>query len=199
MHSDFPVILDACVLANGRVCDLYLRLAEPPRLYTPVWSEAILDEVHRTQTTKLARPYSEELANYWRKEVTRAFPEACIRCWEPLVSAMTNEEKDRHVLAAAVQAGATMIVTFNLRHFPSAALKPLGIEAAHPQDYLLTLWSMNPAVVIGKLAAMARDQQAEFQDVLIQLGKTVPRFVSQILDTMGEPGGPLGQLPLPPA
>lgn len=45
MHSDFPVILDACVLVNGALCDLYLRLAEPPRLYTPVWSAQILDEV----------------------------------------------------------------------------------------------------------------------------------------------------------
>src|SRR5205814_2168264 len=103
---------------------LYLRLAEPPRLYLPMWSEAILSEVHRTQTTKLKRPYKPELADYWRAEVTRTFPEACMQGWESLVTAMTNDEKDRHVLAAAIQAGVRVIVTFNLRHFPSASLQP---------------------------------------------------------------------------
>ena len=199
MHSDFPVILDACVLANGRVCDLYLRLAEPPRLYTPLWSSEILAEVHRTQTTKLKRLYPPELADYWRAEVTRTFPEACVQGWEPLLPAMMNDEKDRHVLAAAVAAGASLIVTFNLRHFPVAVLKRLGVEAVHPQDYLLTLWSMHPAVVVAKLAAMAQDERVELQDVLIRLGKSVPWFSAQILDEMGEPGGPLGRVPKPPA
>lgn len=188
MHSDFPVVLDACVLANGRVCDLYLRLAEVPRLYTPLWSTAILEEVFRTQTTKLKRPYPTELASYWREEVTRAFPESCITDWEPLLPSMTNDAKDRHVLAAAVKAKAGIIVTFNLRHFPMESLKPWHVDALHPQDYLLTLWSMNPAVVMAKLAAMARDEHKELQDVLIHLGKSVPRFAAQILDEMGDPG-----------
>ena len=188
MHSDFPVVLDACVLANGRVCDLYLRLAEVPRLYTPLWSAEILEEVFRTQTTKLKRPYPVELANYWREEVTRAFPESCITDWEALLPSMTNDAKDRHVLAAAVKAKAGVIVTFNLRHFPLESLKPWHVDALHPQDYLLTLWSMNPAVVMAKLAAMARDERLELQDVLIQLGKSVPRFAGQILDEMGDPG-----------
>lgn len=195
MHGDAPVVLDACVLANGRVCDLFLGLAEPPRLYRPLWSEAILDEVRRTQTTKLRRPYPPELANYWRAEVTRAFPEACVRGWEPLLPAMTNEPDDRHVLAAAVRAGAEVIVTFNLRHFPAAALEPLRITAVHPQDYLLTLWSMNPGVVGAKLLAMARDQNIELEELLVRLGRSVPRFSSRILEDMGEPGGPLGGLP----
>lgn len=49
MKADFPVVLDACVLANIRVCDLFLRLAEEPRLYLPYWSETILNETQRTQ------------------------------------------------------------------------------------------------------------------------------------------------------
>src|SRR5688572_8788121 len=102
MHSDFPVILDACVLATPRLCDLYLRLAEPPRLYTPFWSSEILNEVYRVQTTKFKKPYSVESANYWREEVTKAFPESSVIGWEGLVPAMTNDEKDRHVLAAAI-------------------------------------------------------------------------------------------------
>jgi hypothetical protein len=68
MQADFPILLDACVLANVGVCDLYLRLAETPRLDLPRWSAPILEEVKRTQMTKLKRPFPEELADYWRQE-----------------------------------------------------------------------------------------------------------------------------------
>ena len=51
--ADYPVVLDACVLANHNVCDLLLRLAEAPRMYTPLWSDRILDEVGSAQTHKL--------------------------------------------------------------------------------------------------------------------------------------------------
>ena len=77
-QANFKVVLDACVLANARVCDLYLRLAEGPRLFLPRWSIEILEEVTRTQITKLKRPYSSELAAHWRGEVMAAFPEALI-------------------------------------------------------------------------------------------------------------------------
>ena len=54
MQADFPVLLDACVLANARLSDLLLRLAESPRLYLPRWSREILREVRRTHVEKLA-------------------------------------------------------------------------------------------------------------------------------------------------
>lgn len=45
--ADFRVCLDACVLANQGLCDLMLRLAEFPPLYSPVFSDEILAEVRR--------------------------------------------------------------------------------------------------------------------------------------------------------
>ena len=188
MQADFPIILDACVLANAGVCDLYLRLGETPRLYLPRWSETILAEVKKTQTTKLKKRWPEELAVYWREEVTAAFPEAMIDGFEHLLPQLTNHEKDRHVLAAAIQAGVTVIVTFNLRDFPAEALEPWGVQAVHPQDYLMTLYSMNPAVMLAKLAAMANDRGSEIQDVLIHLGKSVPVFSRRLLEDFGNRG-----------
>lgn len=185
MQADFPVILDACVLANAGVCDLFLRLAETPRLYLPRWSAVILDEVKRTQMTKLKRPYPEDLANHWRQEVITAFPEAEIKGFEHLLPQLANSEKDRHVLAAAIQGGVTVIVTFNLRDFPPMALQPWRVVAEHPQDYLLTLYSMNPGVVLGKLAEITADRSEEMEDVLIRLGKSVPAFSRQALRDLG--------------
>lgn len=36
LAANYRVVLDACVLANISVCDLFLRLAETPRLYVPL-------------------------------------------------------------------------------------------------------------------------------------------------------------------
>ncbi|HNQ73436.1 MAG TPA: PIN domain-containing protein [Verrucomicrobiota bacterium] len=198
MTADFPILLDACVLANFGVGDLFLRLAEPPRLIVPRWSEAILDEVRRAQLEKLKPAWPVAVADSWRQAVTRFFPDAAVTGYEELFPSLTNDEGDRHVLAAAIKSGVTVIVTFNLRHFPAAVLQPWKIEAVHPQDYLLTLYSMNPAVVMAKLSAISRDRKTELEDVIIHLGRSLPRFAGQILNDMGQPGGPLGRLPNPP-
>jgi hypothetical protein len=59
----------------------------------------------------------------------RHFPEAMVSGYEELIDQMDNDPKDRHVLAAAVVAGAEFIVTANLRDFPARALEPRAVEA----------------------------------------------------------------------
>ena len=50
--------------------------------------------------------------------------------YERLIDAVTlPDPDDRHVLAAAIRAGADIIVTFNLNEFPEKYLMPYGIEA----------------------------------------------------------------------
>jgi hypothetical protein len=66
MRADYPVLLDACVFAHQGVCDLFLRLAERPRLFVPYWSEAIPAEVKCTQVKKLGWP--PELADYFQQQ-----------------------------------------------------------------------------------------------------------------------------------
>ncbi len=44
---------------------------------------------------------------------------------------------DRHVLAAAIQCGADLILTFNLDDFPEHALSIYGIGACHPDPFLV--------------------------------------------------------------
>jgi len=46
---------------------------------------------------------------------------------------------DRHVLAAAIRAGADVIVTCNLGDFPPEVLTPHGIRALHPDDLVTHL------------------------------------------------------------
>lgn len=181
MQADFKIVLDACVLANIAVCDLFLRLAEKPRLFLPRWSTKILDETSRVHE-KLKWP--REIATSWRSEVERTFPNSAVDDYDHLLPALTNDEKDRHVLATTIRAGATVIVTFNLKDFPDEALKPWGVEARHPQDYLLTLYSMSPEVVVLKLNEMARKRDKELIDLVLLLGKALPEFSSHLIDDL---------------
>jgi hypothetical protein len=43
---------------------------------------------------------------------------------------------DRHVLAAAIKSEARVIVTANLKDFPSAVLAPYAIRAEHPDEFV---------------------------------------------------------------
>ena len=137
MNSRFAV-LDACVLANFSMCDTLLRLAEPAVLYEPKWSGEIMLETVLTLESKLDWPPS--LTAHFESELRAHFAEAWIHGYEPLISRVTNHWKDRHVLAAAIHAGAATIVTFNLRDFQSTDLEPWGVRVLHPQDFLIELW-----------------------------------------------------------
>ena len=120
MKQDLSVVLDACVLVPMPLADTLLRLAAGPRLYLPKWSEQIMVEVTRTLQESFG--LSPQKAMYRESEIRRHFPEAWIDGYQDLIPAMTNHPKDRHVLAAAARAGAKVMVTYNLKDFPSSSL-----------------------------------------------------------------------------
>ncbi|MDB4353970.1 PIN domain-containing protein [Akkermansiaceae bacterium] len=183
MRADFKVLLDACVLVNFPVCDLILRLAEPPRLFLPVWSDEILEETSRAQKNKLHWP--EKLVEGFRSELGNHFPDSECNDYSHLIESLDNDPKDRHVLAAAIRAGSQLILTFNLKDFPRESLQPWGVAAKHPQNYLLSLYSMEPQIVVQKIAEIAAEKHREFDEHLLHLGKFLPAFASHLIDDLG--------------
>jgi predicted nucleic acid-binding protein len=176
--DDFGVVLDACVLVPPALRDTLLRAAEWG-LYQPRWSEEILEEIRRTLLGR--RMTDESQAEYLLKALRTAFPEAIVRNYEVLIAGMGNDPKDRHVLAAAVAAGAEVIVTTNLRHFPRSALIPLGKEAQHPDQFLMQLFDLAPqemSEILRQQAADLGDPPMTVDDVLGRLEKQVPGFVA---------------------
>lgn len=140
--------------------------------------------------TKFKRPYSEEKADYWRAEVLSAFPEALIDGYEQLIPALTNDEKDRHVLAVAIKGQAQHIVTANIKHFKEADLNPWDITALHPQSYLLTLFEHSPERITDCLRKIAEDRSQNGhhitpEQVLFTLQKTVPLFAKEVAEDLG--------------
>jgi len=69
---------------------------------------------------------------------------------------MTNHPKDRHVLAAAVTAGAQSIVTDNLRDVQAHALAPYDIEAQSPDAFLTDLFGLDPEAMIRIIHEQSR-------------------------------------------
>jgi len=175
MRADFPAILDACVLANARVCDLFLRLAETPRLYLPFWSAELLEETKRTHIARLHwRP---AISESWARAVTLAFPDSCVENLHLYAAPEGINQKDQHVVQAALGARAEIIVTFNLKDFPSSELEALNIRARHPSEFLLTLFSLEPLLVAKRLNEISQAKGEPFLDTLRKLKVHVPAFV----------------------
>ena len=139
----FPVLLDSCVLYPYELRDLLLELAHE-HLYRVHWSPQILDDTVRNLLAD-AR-VSPEKARRFCAAMERAFPEALV-------------EPPPQVLAAAIAAKAEVIVTLNVRHFPSEVLVPLGIEAVTPDQFLCNLLDLDATAIHGCLQTIAARQR----------------------------------------
>jgi predicted nucleic acid-binding protein len=173
----YQVILDACVLVNAALRDTLLRIAEPPRLYLPRWSEEILIETMRTLETKLG--VTREQTAHLAGELRKHFEDAWVEGYEPLIPIMVNHPKDRHVLAAAVHCGAQTIVTLNLRDFPEAALSPWDVVAQSPDEFLVHQFHLAPEVVTQKLHEQAA-RHGGLERLLSIHNRIAPKFSALI-------------------
>ncbi len=73
---------------------------------------------------------------------------------ESLISSLTlPDPDDRHVLAAAIHGGASVIVTANLKDFPAEALSPHQIVAQAPDEFIRGLLLANPESTVIAFAA----------------------------------------------
>src|ERR1019366_2112664 len=79
---------------------------------------------------------------------------------------------DRHVLAAAIRGHADVIVTMNLRDFPADTIGPFGIDAQHPDEFILYFFDLAPGLVV----AGAENHRQSMQNP--------PKTVSEYLETL---------------
>lgn len=96
---------------------------------------------------------------------------------------MPNNLKDRHVLAAAIVAGAGIIVTSNLRDFPSEQLAAFGIEAQSPDEFLINLFALEPDVIVEIIhhqAAALKQPPMTADEILEKLAVHAPNFAMQV-------------------
>lgn len=180
----FPAFLDTCTIFGAAITDFVLDLAERGT-FRPLWSERVLIELERS----LVRRGIEPAAVAYRITAMReAFPDAKVTGYEDLISQMTCDDDDRHVLAAAVRANAEVIVTFNLRHFPQTSLDPYQITTVHPDDFLLDQLDLYPQATLQSLEDTSGRYENPAMTVETFLGLLAkagtPRFAAAALEQL---------------
>jgi hypothetical protein len=84
-----------------------------------------------------------------RRLMDQATPDALVTGHESLIESIELPDRDdRHVLAAAIRCGASLIVTLNLSDFPIHVLRNFSIEAQHPDDFVIALLDPFPNLVL---------------------------------------------------
>ena len=178
--NQYIAVLDTCVLAPMPLCDTLLRLAEDPAFYSPRWSDDIFRELRST----LARMgYTEAQATRRITAMDTAVEDARVTGYERLVASMTNDPKDRHVLAAAVRCGAHAIVTENVRHFPAESVKPNDLDVLTPDEFLVGQFYLNEELLREKIAAQEVARGVSMEHLLSRLGKWAPATVRLLAGT----------------
>jgi predicted nucleic acid-binding protein len=175
----YGALLDACVLVPNALADTLLRLAEAG-FYRPLWSSQILDEVR--EAVLRVHPDLDPARIAARIDaMTAAFDDAMVSGWGRICAGLDlPDPDDRHVLAAAIAGGAQALVTFNLKDFPDFAMAPSGMEAVHPDEFLLNQLDLNPGLTYRILTEQAEDMQTPPSDLAGVLNRLqrcgVPRF-----------------------
>jgi hypothetical protein len=146
MEQPVTAVYDANILYPAPLRDLFIRLAQTG-LVRARWTEAIHDEWIRNVLNDHSHLSAERLART-RTLMNDAVRDCLVTGYEDLIDSLTlPDPDDRHVLAAAIRAGAEVIVTCNLKDFPPETLTRFDIEALHPDGFLVGLLDLAPGVV----------------------------------------------------
>lgn len=194
----FAAILDTCVLWPSLQRDFLLSMAIEG-LYRPLWSDAILDELHRHEQNKLIDRGSEapaalDQADRLLASMRGAFDDALVVGWEPLEGSFgLPDVDDEHVVAAAVVGGAGAIVTDNLKDFPPKFV-PSHIQVLSGRDFASNTADVDPERAARALRAMSlrrhktKQTPHELVDLLVKLYgmNEVAEAVLPILDEVVE-------------
>lgn len=153
------VLLDANVLYSKVLSD-YLVHAQYRGLVRLRWSSRILDEVIRNMKAKAAKRYSDPrdlgrrlaAADGLRDYIERTHPTALVDPSENDFAQFAHlampDPDDRHVVAAAVSAGADYLCTANTSDFPVSIMERLGMRRITPDVLLNGLVTDKPLEMV---------------------------------------------------
>lgn len=176
-------VIDACVLYSAALRDLFLWLARS-RVYYARWTDRIHHEWIESvlgNRPDLSRERLERTCALMNANATGSLIDEDAELAETLTLPDAN---DRHVLAAAISANASLIVTFNLSDFPSSALSSHNVRALHPDEFLCWLFDEEPGrflAAVGDLIANLRNPPRSWQQqVEILRAQGLPEIASRL-------------------
>jgi predicted nucleic acid-binding protein len=161
-------LLDANVLYPAPLRDFLVRLS-----ITGVFAARWTPEIHNEWTRNVLanRPdLTPEQLQRTCDLMNSAVRDCLVTGYQQLIDTLVLPDiNDRHVLAAAIHARAEIIVTFNRKDFPAAALEPYGIEAQHPDEFVSGLLDMDEAAVMeaaGRQRAALKNPPKSLEEFL---------------------------------
>lgn len=158
----YTCVIDACSLAGALRRNILLSFAEA-EFFRVRWSQEILNETDRAiQKILIKFSYSEADAKLRGKRainsMAKAFDEAAVEGYEHLL--VLGEElpdpKDAHVLAAAIHTRASMIVTENLKDFPSNILEQHHLEAKSADEFIADTIELDQGKALTAISTMRK-------------------------------------------
>jgi predicted nucleic acid-binding protein len=181
--SNFTAVYDACVLYPAPLRDLLMELALTDS-FRARWSEEIHQEWIRN-VLKNRPDLSEKQLLKTKGYMDANVRDALVTDFESLIPSLNlPDEDDCHVLAAAIRCNADVIVTFNLKDFPSDYLSTFDVEAQHPDEFILYLLDLYPVQVCRaaekvrqRLRNPVMDQEKYLANLLRQ---SLPQTVSRM-------------------
>jgi predicted nucleic acid-binding protein len=145
------VLGDANVL-YPRVLRDYLVYASDQGAIALRWSREILDEVVEHLAENVAT-FTPEQGGLLIRLLNSAFPYAEVvpspAARRKIAALDLPDEDDRHVLAAAVAAGAHVLCTDNIKDFPDEAMDAVGIELLNADALLASLVTAHPSKMLA--------------------------------------------------
>jgi hypothetical protein len=124
-------IYDACVLYPFHLRNLLIQCAAD-RLVDAHWTDDIHDEWIRNLVEN-SPSVSIERLHRTRDLMEKALPSASVTGHRQHLPNITlPDPDDRHVVAAGIEAGASIIVTWNVRDFPIKELSRHGLRKQKP-------------------------------------------------------------------
>lgn len=173
--ATFTALYDACVLYPAPLRDLLVRLAGTG-LFRARWTNEIHEEWIRNVLEKrsdLSREQLERTKDLMNEHIL----DSLVTEYEDLISTIAlPDADDRHVVAAAIRGRADVIVTFNLKDFPSSVLSRYNLGAQHPDAFVERLLDLDEELVCTTL----RQQRLDL--------KKPPKPVEDMLLTLSEQG-----------
>lgn len=168
IHSvRFTVVLDTNVIYPVIIRDLLFWFAHYD-LYTPKWSKHIFDE---WEDVMLRKGVSAEEVKKRVNRANLAFPYALVSNYETLIETLTlPDEKDRHVLAAAIKTDAHLIVTNNMKDFPDEIMCNYGLKAKSADDFLSDIIDLNHDTAVAAFKEMVMHKKNPKMDEYQALG-----------------------------
>jgi hypothetical protein len=176
MASEPPVaVYDACVLYPFHLRNVLVQCAFDG-LVGARWT----DDIHAEWMRNLAANspgMSLERLERTRDLMKAALPDADVTGYQDLIPGLSlPDPDDRHVFAAAIAGKASLIVTWNLKHFPTADLRSYGVAAVSPDKFL-----------VGLHSAYRNELIASVKRARLNLRKTLPS-VEEFIDALEAQG-----------